>query len=134
MRNVAGTRPPSSSGVSGCDWRPPSGSPAAMGSTRSRMTCGSCRGRCGGGGGPGGTAAPALRSRGPVSREKLSPQQWALLEAELSKGPLAHGFAGDQRWTLGRIKTLIGKLEATAEGVWKLVRRHGGAVRHRNEG
>ncbi|MGH3171791.1 MAG: helix-turn-helix domain-containing protein, partial [Trebonia sp.] len=56
----------------------------------------------------GGTAA--LRSRGPVSREKLSPQQWARLEAELRKGPLAHGFASDQRWTLGRVKTLIGKL------------------------
>ena len=24
------------------------------------------------------------------------------LEAELRKGPLAHGFASDQRWTLGR--------------------------------
>ena len=56
----------------------------------------------------GGTAA--LRSRGPVSREKLGPQQWARLEAELRKGPLAHGFTGDQRWTLARIKTLIGKL------------------------
>ncbi len=54
--------------------------------------------------------AGALRSRGPVSREKLSPQQWARLEQELRKGPLAHGFAGDQGWTLGRIKTLIGKL------------------------
>ncbi len=39
----------------------------------------------------------ALRSKGPVSREKLSPPQWARLEAELRKGPLAHGFAGDQR-------------------------------------
>src|ERR1035441_5279158 len=47
----------------------------------------------------------ALRSKGPVSREKLSPQQWAQLEQELRKGPLAHGFASDQRWTLGRIKT-----------------------------
>lgn len=54
--------------------------------------------------------AEALRSKGPVSREKLSPQQWARLELELRKGPLAHGFAGDQRWTLGRIKTPIGKL------------------------
>ena len=45
-----------------------------------------------------------------MSREKLSPQQWARLELELRKGPLAHGFANDQRWTLGRIKTLIGKL------------------------
>ena len=72
--------------------------------------------------------AEALRSRGPVSRERLSPQQWARLEAELARGPLAHGFAGDQRWTLGRIKTLIGKLfhvGYTVEGTWKLMRRHG---------
>ena len=34
----------------------------------------------------------ALRSKGPVSRERLSPQQWARLELELRKGPLAHGF------------------------------------------
>jgi hypothetical protein len=32
------------------------------------------------------------------------------LERELGNGSLAHGFAGDQQWTLGRIKTLIGKL------------------------
>ena len=72
--------------------------------------------------------AEGLRSRGPVSREKLSPQQWTRLEAELREGPLAHGFAGDQRWTLGRIKTLIGKLfhvGYTIEGTWKLMRRHG---------
>jgi transposase len=70
----------------------------------------------------------ALRSKGPVSRERLSPQQWTRLEAELGKGPLAHGFAGDQRWTLARIKTLIGKLfhvGYTIEGTWKLMRRHG---------
>jgi transposase len=70
----------------------------------------------------------ALRSRGPVSRERLNPRQWARLEAELGKGPLAHGFANDQRWTLGRIKTLIGRLfhvGYTPEGVWKLMRRHG---------
>ena len=86
-------------------------------------------GRCGGGTRPGGTAARRRCGRtGPVSREKLSPQQWARLEAELRKGPLAHGFAGDQRWTLGRIKTLIGRLfhvGYTVEGVWKLMRRHG---------
>jgi transposase len=70
----------------------------------------------------------ALRSKGPVSREKLSPQQWARLEAELRKGPLAHGFADDQRWTLVRIKTLIGRLfhvGYTPEGASKLIRRHG---------
>ena len=59
--------------------------------------------------------AEALRSKGPVSRERLSPQQWARLELELRKGPLAHGFAADQRWTLGRIKTLIGRLFQRAE-------------------
>ena len=72
--------------------------------------------------------AVALQSRGPVSRERLSPQQWARLEAELNRGPLAHGFAGDQYWTLGRIKTLIGKLfhvGYTIEGTSKLMRRHG---------
>jgi transposase len=52
----------------------------------------------------------ALRSKGPVSREKLSPRQWARLELELRKGPRGHGFANDQRWTLGRINTLTGKL------------------------
>jgi len=74
----------------------------------------------------GGSAA--LRSKGPVSRERLSPQQWARLELELGKGPLAHGFAADQRWTLVRIKTLIGKLfhvGYTVEGTGKLMRRHG---------
>ena len=72
--------------------------------------------------------AEALRSKGPVSREKLNPQQWARLEAELRRGPLAHGFADGQYWTLGRIKTLIGKLfhtGYTVEGTWKLLRRHG---------
>jgi transposase len=78
----------------------------------------------------GGTAA--LKSAGPVSRERLSSQQWARLEAELRRGPLAHGFADDQRWTLSRIKTLIGRLfhvGYTVEGTWKLLRRHGWSCR-----
>jgi putative transposase len=77
----------------------------------------------------------ALRSKGPVSRERLSPRQWARLELELHKGPLAHGFAGDQQWTLGRIKTLIGKLfhvGYTVEGTWKLMRRHGWSAQVRS--
>jgi transposase len=79
----------------------------------------------------GGIEAP--RSKGPVSAERLSAQQWARLETELRRGPLAHGFADDQRWTLGRIKTLIGKLfhaGYTVEGVWKLMRRHGWSLGH----
>jgi transposase len=74
------------------------------------------------------SGAEALRSKGPVAREKLSPAQWARLETELRHGPLAHGFAEDQRWTLSRIKTLIGRLfhiGYTVEGVWRLLRRHG---------
>lgn len=70
----------------------------------------------------------ALRSKGPVSRERLSPRMWARLEVELGKGPLAHGFADDQRWTLGRVKTLIGRLfhkGYTIQGVAKLLKRHG---------
>jgi transposase len=73
----------------------------------------------------------ALRSKGPVSRERLSPRQWARLEAELAKGPLVHGFADDQRWTLKRIRTVIGRLfhiGYTIEGAGKLMRRHGWSV------
>ena len=75
-----------------------------------------------------GGGAQALRSKGPFSREWLSPQQWDRLEAELKRGPLAHGYVDDQRWTLGRIKALIGRLfhvSYTVQGVWKLMRRHG---------
>jgi putative transposase len=93
MGNGAGIRPRSSSGGNGCGWRLPGGSPAA---TRSgeiardlRVTEGSVR-RWHRAWRDGGTEA--LRSKGPVSRERLSPQQWARLEAELRKGPLAHGF------------------------------------------
>ena len=69
----------------------------------------------------------ALRSKSPAPEEKLSPQHWARLELELRKGPLAHGFGGDQRRTLDRIKTLTGRLfhvGYTMEGTWKLMHRH----------
>jgi transposase len=48
-----------------------------------------------------------LRSAGPVSRPKLSEALFTVLEQELAKGPVAHGWP-DQTWTLARIKTLIG--------------------------
>lgn len=70
----------------------------------------------------------ALFSKGPTVVERLSSGQWARLEAELRRGPLAHGFEDDQRWTLKRIKLLIGRLfhvGYTVQGVWKLLRRHG---------
>ncbi|GAA3750829.1 hypothetical protein GCM10023082_53570 [Streptomyces tremellae] len=48
----------------------------------------------------------ALRSQGPTSLPRLSEAQFAVLEAELAKGPAVHGRE-DQRWTLNRVKTVI---------------------------
>jgi hypothetical protein len=53
----------------------------------------------------------ALRSQGPASLPRLSEKQFAQLEAELAKGPAAHGWE-DQRWTLSRLKTVIGRRTA----------------------
>lgn len=50
----------------------------------------------------------ALLSRGSAARPTLSEALFAVLEEELAKGPLAHGWP-DQTWTLARIKTLIGR-------------------------
>jgi putative transposase len=72
--------------------------------------------------------AQALHSKGPMAVERLSPQQWERLEAELGRGPLAHGFDEQQGWTLKRIKLLIGRwfhVGYTIQGVWRLMRRHG---------
>ncbi|MFE1448802.1 winged helix-turn-helix domain-containing protein [Streptomyces olivaceoviridis] len=47
--------------------------------------------------------------------------------AELAKGPTAHGWE-DQRWTLDRIKTVIGRrlhLTYTIQGVRRLMVRNG---------
>ncbi|WP_456303116.1 IS630 family transposase [Streptomyces mirabilis] len=66
-------------------------------------------------------------SKGSPGRPRLSDAQIARLERELERGPLVHGWA-DQRWTLARIKTLIGRLfhvSYTVESTWWLLRRHG---------
>ncbi|WP_225101955.1 winged helix-turn-helix domain-containing protein [Streptomyces sp. CoH27] len=66
-------------------------------------------------------------SKGSPGRPKLSEVQVARLERELERGPLVHGWA-DQRWTLARVKTLIGRLfhvSYTVEGTWRLLRRYG---------
>ncbi|WP_367139188.1 winged helix-turn-helix domain-containing protein [Streptomyces sp. STD57] len=66
-------------------------------------------------------------SRGSPGRPKLSDAQFARLERELERGPLTHGWL-DQRWTLARVKTLIGRLfhvSYTVEGTWRLLRRNG---------
>ncbi|MFI0940779.1 winged helix-turn-helix domain-containing protein [Streptomyces sp. NPDC021020] len=45
---------------------------------------------------------------------------------------MAHGWT-DQRWTLARIKTLIGRLfhvSYAVEGTWQLLKRHGWSWQH----
>ncbi|WP_331447373.1 winged helix-turn-helix domain-containing protein [Streptomyces xanthochromogenes] len=68
-----------------------------------------------------------VASKGSPGRPRLSETQIARLERELERGPLAHGW-DDQRWTLGRVKTMIGRLfhvSYTVEGTWRLLRRYG---------
>jgi transposase len=70
----------------------------------------------------------ALRSKGPLSVERLSPEQWRRLERALERGPAAHGWDEGGGWTLVRIRTLIGRMfhiGYTVQGVSKLLRRHG---------
>lgn len=70
---------------------------------------------------------PALRSRGPACRPKLGQALFSALEVELAKGPVAHGWP-DQRWTLARIKTLIGRRfhkTMTRSGISQMLRRNG---------
>ncbi|MFJ3278470.1 winged helix-turn-helix domain-containing protein [Streptomyces halstedii] len=69
----------------------------------------------------------SLRSQGPASLPRLSEKQFTQLESELAKGPAAHGWE-DQRWTLGRVRTVIGRrfhLTYTIQGVRKLLVRNG---------
>lgn len=69
----------------------------------------------------------ALRSAGSASPPRLSEAQFTVLEAELAKGPVAHGRP-DQRWTLSRVKTVIGRrfhTGYTLQGVRKLLIRNG---------
>ncbi|MFI1976521.1 winged helix-turn-helix domain-containing protein [Streptomyces wedmorensis] len=71
--------------------------------------------------------ATGVRSKGSPGRPRLSDTQMDRLERELERGPLTHGWA-DQRWTLARVKTLIGRLfhvSYTVEGTWRLLKRHG---------
>ncbi|XNN20618.1 helix-turn-helix domain-containing protein [Streptomyces sp. CY1] len=69
----------------------------------------------------------ALCSSGPASLPRLNEEQFVQLEALLAKGPAAHGWE-DQRWTLERVKTVIGRrfhLTYTIQGVRKLLVRNG---------
>lgn len=68
-----------------------------------------------------------VASKGSPGRPRLSDVQIVRLERELERGPLLHGWA-DQRWTLARVKTLIGRLfrvSYTVEGTGRLLGRLG---------
>jgi transposase len=53
----------------------------------------------------------ALASRGPGGDGcRLSPARLGRLQAALEGGPAAWGWGEDQRWTLARVTTLIGRL------------------------
>ncbi|MFC8100820.1 winged helix-turn-helix domain-containing protein [Streptomyces sp. NPDC057363] len=76
----------------------------------------------------GGPKAPA--SRGTASLPPLSDELFTVLERELLKGPVAHGWP-DQTWALSRIKTLFGRRfrksytkSCTVQGVAALLKRH----------
>ncbi|MFF2511828.1 winged helix-turn-helix domain-containing protein [Streptomyces sp. NPDC058086] len=73
----------------------------------------------------GGTSA--LESQGPASRPRLSEALFEVLEQELAKGPVAHGWP-DQTWTLARIRTLIGSRfhkGMTLSAIAQMLHRHG---------
>ncbi|MEU2856807.1 winged helix-turn-helix domain-containing protein, partial [Streptomyces syringium] len=68
-----------------------------------------------------------LRCSGPAKRPKVSPEEFALLEAELLQEAVLHGWP-DERWTLSRVRVLITArlgVGLSIRGVWELLRRHG---------
>lgn len=71
----------------------------------------------------------ALASKGPGGQKcRLDESRLERLRAELERGPAAHGFTEDQRWTLARVAGLIAvlfHLRYTPRGVSYLLHRIG---------
>src|SRR6266496_3547257 len=71
----------------------------------------------------------ALASKGPSGPGRvLSEAQVARLVAALKAGPAAAGWVEDQRWTLSRVRTLIGRMfhkTVALSTVWYVLRRAG---------
>jgi transposase len=71
----------------------------------------------------------ALASKGPPGPDRvLSEPQVDKLLAKLREGPAAAGWVEDQRWTLSRVRTLIGAMfhkRVAVSTVWQLLRRAG---------
>lgn len=71
----------------------------------------------------------ALASKGPSGPARvLSEAQVVRLVATLQDGPAAAGWVEDQRWTLSRVRTLIGRMfhkTVALSTVWYVLRRAG---------
>lgn len=74
----------------------------------------------------------ALRSKGPSGRPSRMKQDWrAWLDAELERGPAAHGWVEDQSWTLARVATLIARrfhVRFSPAQTWRILRQMGWSV------
>ncbi|WP_079188986.1 winged helix-turn-helix domain-containing protein [Streptomyces kebangsaanensis] len=71
----------------------------------------------------------ALRSRGPSGPSSRFKPQWRPEPAALlEQGPAAHGWVEDQRWTLARVATVIGRrwhISLSVPQTWRLLRQMG---------
>lgn len=71
----------------------------------------------------------ALASKGPSGPDRvLSETQVTKLVGILEQGPAAAGWVEDQRWTLSRVRTLIGRMfhkTVALSTVWYVLRRAG---------
>jgi putative transposase len=74
----------------------------------------------------------ALRSKGASGRQSRMKPDWRdWLAAELEKGPAAHGWVEDQRWTLDRIATVIARrfhVRFSPAQTWRILRQMGFSV------
>jgi putative transposase len=74
----------------------------------------------------------ALRSKGPSGRpSRMTPDWRAWLATELEKGPAAHGWVEDQRWTLARVATVIARrfhVRFNPAQTWRILHQMGFTV------
>ncbi|GGN40248.1 hypothetical protein GCM10011578_087530 [Streptomyces fuscichromogenes] len=63
---------------------------------------------------------------------RMTPHWRAWLAAELDKGPAAHGWVKDQRWTLTRVATVIARrfqVHFSPAQTWRILHQMGFTVR-----
>lgn len=74
----------------------------------------------------------ALRSRGLSGRvSRMRPHWRSWLAAELEKGPAAHGWVEDQRWTPARVATVIARrfhVRFSTAQTWRILHQMGFTV------